>query len=168
MNELRQRAFEESAHEIVGPDRMEMALQFELAKPSRTEPDGSGGDLHGLVAAALDRVHEVGEAIRAAEARARAVEAQARKAIEIAAHELIAAKSRIQAAEAQVRAGEERARRAELRAEEAEGWLRRLSETIASVLPLPSSPEAHRESAGQSGSQGPGTISVESSTTDSR
>ena len=165
MNEIRQRTFEDPAHVIVAPDRMEMALQFELAKPSRTESEGGGGDLHGLVAAALDRVHQVGEAIRAAEARARAVEGQARKALEIAAHELIAAKSRIRAAEAQIRAGAERARAAELRAEEAEGWLRRLSEAIASALPLPSSPEAHGERGEQPGSPPP---SLENSTPDSR
>lgn len=132
MRHVQPREFE-AISEALEPERIHQALMPEPPRPSALAESG------------IAHVRQMGEAIRAAEARANAVEARARELIELAASELISAKSQLRAASAKIRAAEERAQAAELRANEAEAWLRRLHETIAREL-MPGEPvnDKHR------------------------
>src|SRR4051812_21429926 len=100
MRHFQRREFEAPLAEVLAPERIDEAL---VLKPPRAKQC----DLDALVASGIALVRQMGEATRAAEARANATEARARELIELAADELISARSRLLAANAQVRAAEE-------------------------------------------------------------
>ena len=87
------------------------------------------------IAAAIENVREVRQALTLANERTREAEARTQTLAHRAAEELRAAEGRIQALEARLRAAEVRCEESDKRANEADAWLRQIFSTIAQELP---------------------------------